>query len=224
MKKVRAAILVAELILGGLLLFLLFRHEEMVSTLADGKLEKGKKVAITFDDGPHPICTMELLQGLAERDVKATFFVTGMRSEQHPEILQRMQEGGHLIGNHTYTHLQLTAGNREQFKQELVKTNEIIEEITGSVVEYVRPPYGCWDKSLEQELSMLPVLWTVDPKDWCCADAGKVTKRILSKVQDGDIILLHDSFDTSVAAALQVIDALQDMGYQFVTVDEILLD
>ena len=201
----------------------LLRHQ-IIQTWADVGTEEAKKVAITFDDGPHPVCTEKLLQGLSERGVKATCFVTGERAEQNPKIIQRMQEEGHLIGNHTYSHLQLTACNREQFKQELVKTNEVIQKLTGTTVEYVRPPYGCWDKSLEKELSMLPVLWTVDPKDWCCQDAGKVAKRILQKVQDGDIILLHDSFDTSVDAALTVIDTLSQEGYNFVTVEEILLD
>ena len=224
MRKVRAAILAAELILGGLLLLCCRLRQQTVQTWADAEAAEGKKVAITFDDGPHPVCTPDLLQGLSERGVKATFFVTGERAEQNPKIIQRMQEEGHLIGNHTYSHLQLTAGNREQFKQELVKTNEVIQKLTGTTVEYVRPPYGCWDKTLEKELSMLPVLWTVDPKDWCCQDAGKVAKRILQKVQDGDIILLHDSFDTSVEAALTVIDTLSQEGYNFVTVEEILLD
>lgn len=224
MRKLRAAILASDLILGGLLLLCCLLRHQTVQTWADVGTEEAKKVAITFDDGPHPVCTEKLLQGLSERGVKATFFVTGERAEQNPKIIQRMQEEGHLIGNHTYSHLQLTACNREQFKQELVKTNEVIQKITGSDVEYVRPPYGCWDKSLEKELSMLPVLWTVDPKDWCCQDAGKVAKRILQKVQDGDIILLHDSFDTSVEAALTVIDTLSQEGYNFVTVEEILLD
>ena len=224
MRKVRAAILASELILGGLLLLCCRLRQQTVQTWADAEAAEGKKVAITFDDGPHPVCTPDLLQGLSERGVKATFFVTGERAEQNPKIIQRMQEEGHLIGNHTYSHLQLTAGNREQFKQELVKTNEVIQKLTGTTVEYVRPPYGCWDKTLEQELSMLPVLWTVDPKDWCCQDAGKVAKRILQKVQDGDIILLHDSFDTSVEAAFEVIDALSKEGFYFVTVEEILLD
>lgn len=224
MRKLRAAILASDLILGGLLLLCCLLRHQTVQTWADVGTEEAKKVAITFDDGPHPVCTEKLLQGLSERGVKATFFVTGERAEQNPKIIQRMQEEGHLIGNHTYSHLQLTAGNREQFKRELVKTNEVIQKITGSDVEYVRPPYGCWDKSLEKELSMLPVLWTVDPKDWCCQDAEKVAKRILQKVQDGDIILLHDSFDTSVEAALTVIDTLSQEGYNFVTVEEILLD
>ena len=124
-----------------------------------------KKIAITFDDGPHPQYTEQLLDGLKERGVKATFFVTGEHAELHPDIIARMSEEGHLIGNHTYSHIQLSAGNREEFKNQLIKTNEIISEITGKEVLYVRPPYGTWDKKFETELNMFPVLWTVDTLD-----------------------------------------------------------
>ena len=90
-----------------------------------------KKVAISFDDGPHPTYTEQLLDGLKERGVKATFFVTGEHAALHPDIIRRMSEEGHLIGNHTYTHIQLNTSNREQFKEELIRTNEVISEITG---------------------------------------------------------------------------------------------
>lgn len=182
------------------------------------------KIAITFDDGPHPYYTEQLLDGLKERGVCATFFVTGSHAKLHPDVIERMQEEGHLIGNHTYNHIQLTKENREIFKQELVQTNEILEEITGEEVAYVRPPYGSWDKSFEKELNMFPVLWTIDPLDWCSTDAAAVTERIVSKAQENGIILMHDYYETSVTAALQAVDALSEAGYTFVTVDEILFD
>ena len=187
------------------------------------ELEKGK-VAITFDDGPHPSYTEQLLDGLKERGVKATFFVTGEHASIHPDIIKRIEEEGHLIGNHTYKHTQLQSGNREDFKRELVKTNEIIKEITGEDTIYVRPPYGSWDKSLEKELNMFPVLWTVDPLDWCSDNVSCIVHNTVSKTKENDIILMHDYYETSVTAALQVIDELQKEGYQFVTVDEILFD
>ena len=107
--------------------------------------ENIKKIALTFDDGPHPYYTEELLDGLRERGVVATFFVTGEHAALHPDVIKRMQEEGNLIGNHTYSHMQLTKKNREKFKEELIRTNEVLEEITGVEVEYVQPPYGCWD-------------------------------------------------------------------------------
>ena len=186
--------------------------------------EEVKKIALTFDDGPHPFYTEELLDGLKERGVVVTFFVTGEHAALHPDVIKRMQEEGHLIGNHTYSHMQLTKRNREKFKEELVKTNEVLQEITGVEVEYVRPPYGSWDKSFEAELNMIPVLWTIDPLDWCSSNVGYITDRVVKKAGENEIILMHDYYDTSVTAALKVVDELLKEGYTFVTVEEILFE
>lgn len=183
-----------------------------------------KKVALTFDDGPHPYYTEQLLDGLKKRGVKATFFVTGEHAELHPEVIKRMSEEGHLIGNHTYSHIQLKSGNKEVFKEELMKTNEIITGITGEEVLYVRPPYGSWDKSFETELNMFPVLWTVDPLDWCSTNVDCIAQKVISKVRENDIILMHDYYPSTITAALEVVDELQKEGYEFVTVEEILFD
>ena len=183
-----------------------------------------KKIAITFDDGPHPVYTEKLLDGLKERDVRATFFVLGEKAEAYPEIIERMEKEGHIVGNHTYSHIQLQSGNRDQFRDELVLTNEVINGITGREVQYVRPPYGIWDKKLEEELNMFPVLWNVDPNDWCTGNADKVTKRIVDKARENSIILLHDCYQSSVDAALASIDILTEEGFQFVTVEELLFD
>ncbi len=183
-----------------------------------------KRIALTFDDGPHPSYTEKLLDGLKERGVRATFFVTGEHAELHPDIVRRMSKEGHLIGNHTYSHIQLTSGNKETFKEELRRTNEVITKITGNEVLYVRPPYGSWDKAFEKELNMLPVLWSVDPLDWCCNDAACVTRKVVKAVSENDIILLHDYYASSVEAALMIVDTLQEEGYEFVTVEELLLD
>lgn len=185
--------------------------------------EKGK-IALTFDDGPHPRYTERLLDGLKERNVHVTFFVTGEHAELHPDIILRMQQEGHLIGNHTYSHIQLQTGNWEEFRNELVRTNDIITNITGEEVIFVRPPYGTWKKSLEDELNMFPVLWDVDPLDWCTDDVSVIVERVVSETKEGCIILLHDYYDTSVTAALQIIDQLLERGYEFVTVEEIMFD
>ena len=142
-----------------------------------------RRVALTFDDGPHPVYTEKLLDGLKERGVKATFFVTGEHAELHPEIIKRMHDEGHLIGNHTYSHIQLTDANREQFKEELIQTNEILHDITGDEVQYVRPPYGSWDKKFETDLNMFPVLWNVDPLDWCTANTVASLMQFSAKCQ-----------------------------------------
>ena len=105
-----------------------------------------------------------------------------------------------------------------------MKTNTIIEEITGQGVTYVRPPYGSWDKSFEKELNMIPVLWSIDPLDWCCDDTACVVRKVESAAEENAIILLHDSYPSTVTAALQIVDDLQKQGYVFVTVEEILFD
>ena len=186
--------------------------------------EEIRRIAITFDDGPHPTYTEQLLDGLKERGVHATFFVTGEHASLHPDIIRRMQEEGHLIGNHTYSHMQLRSSNQDKFREELIRTNQVIKEITGEDTIYVRPPYGSWDKSFEQELNMIPVLWTIDPLDWCSSDASCVVSRVTVKAKENDIILMHDYYDTSVEAALEIVVELTEEGYTFVTVEEILFE
>ncbi len=233
MRKITKAILLFDLVAGMLFLgFYGMRSRAVVTdsgivrVAEEKRLQEAdvKKIAITFDDGPHPSYTAQLLDGLKERGIHATFFVTGEHAELHPDIIERMFEEGHLIGNHTYSHIQLTKNNREKFKNELIKTNEILKEITGEEVQYVRPPYGSWDKSFEKELNMFPVLWTVDPLDWSSRNVGRITEKIVSKTGENDIILMHDYYDTSVTAALKAIDELLEEGYTFVTVEEILFD
>lgn len=187
-------------------------------------LENSPKIALTFDDGPHPYYTEQLLDGLKERGAKASFFVLGKQAQAYPELIKRMQDEGHLVGNHTYNHIQLGQGNREEFKEELIKTSEVLTELTGEETQYVRPPYGSWDKSFETELMMFPVLWTVDPMDWCSDDVSGIVQRVTKKTRENSIILMHDEYKSSVTAALQIVDILQERGYEFVTVDEILFD
>ena len=204
------------------------RQEAWSRTVADSGYEdeepyKGK-IALTFDDGPHPVCTPQLLDGLKKRDVQVTFFVTGPNVESYPDIVKRASEEGHLIGNHTFHHVQLTAANSDEFKKEIISTNDIIQEVTGKETSFIRPPYGSWDKKYEKELNMFPVLWDVDPLDWCSTNVDKVVRNVLSHTKENSIILMHDSYDSTVTAALQIVDILKAEGYEFVTVDEILFD
>lgn len=193
-------------------------------TTDEAVTESKGKIALTFDDGPHPYYTKQLLDGLKERHVKASFFILGAHAEASPELVERMAEEGHLIGNHTYNHVQLTKVNEELFKEEIRSTSEMLEEITGEAVEYIRPPFGSWDKKFEEELNMFPVLWTVDPLDWCSSNSDSVVRKVVSAIEENDIILMHDEYKTSVTAALAIVDILQKEGYEFVTVDEILFD
>ena len=183
-----------------------------------------QRVALTFDDGPHPIYTEVLLDGLKERNVPATFFLIGENIPGREDIVRRMWQEGHRIGNHTYHHIQMPREGALICGTELDMTNQLIREITGEVPEIMRPPFGQWSRSLEEQIGMIPVSWDVDPLDWETPDAGIVAGRILADVENGDIILLHDSYATSVEAAFLVIDALQAEGVEFVTAEELLFD
>lgn len=200
------------------------RGIEQEEIQASDKYKEIKKVAITFDDGPHPVYTEQILDGLKERDVKATFFITGEHAEEYPEIVRRIYMEGHIIGNHTYSHLQLTPRNEEIFAEELRETSKVIKEITGEETIFVRPPYGEWDKKFEKDLKMFPVLWTIDPLDWCSSNAAFIVDRVVGNVKDNDIILLHDEYESTKVAVLVIVDRLREKGYEFVTVDEIMFN
>lgn len=180
-----------------------------------------KKVALTFDDGPNILTTPRLLEGLRERGVKATFFVIGESADSNRDIITAMYEDGHLIGNHTNTHCNLAGMSCTEAKNEINLANNVIKEITGTNCEYIRPPFGECGKELDSELNMFKVLWDIDPRDWSVLNTKTVVNYVVNHVQDGDIILLHDIFDTSVDAALEIVDILKARGYEFVTVDEI---
>lgn len=182
------------------------------------------KVALTFDDGPHPYFTEKLLDGLKKRNVKVTFFMMGKSVEGHEDIVKRVAEEGHLIGNHSYSHIQLNAVSEETVCAELSKTYNLIYEATGQETMFVRSPFGEWKDSYDDCVDMIPVFWTIDTVDWNTKDVSTIVNRVVNKVEENDIILMHDCYDTSVEAALQIIDYLQDKGYDIVTVDEIVLE
>ena len=202
------------------------RHSGRAAAAPEGgaALSDAKKIAITFDDGPNADYTQTLLDGLKERNVKATFFLLGKEVVRYPEIVQQIHEGGHLIGTHSYEHVNLSNLSDTAAIEQVNKTNTAIFDITGEYPEYIRPPFGCWKCNLDYETTMIEVLWDVDPLDWKTSNSDVIAKRVTSKVQENDIILLHDASESSVKAALKIIDELQGQGYMFVTVDEILFD
>lgn len=200
------------------------RMGEMADIADEDVLREAPKIALTFDDGPHAVYTEELLNGLKERGVVATFFLLGCNIEGKEELVRRMQEEGHLIGNHTYSHVQLTKLDETAACDEIWKTNMKIFDITGHIPEYIRPPFGSWNEKMACGIDMTAVLWDIDPLDWKSKNTDKVTSYICNNASEGDIILLHDVYKTSVEAALKVVDYFLSEGYEFVTVEELILD
>ena len=186
------------------------------------KRRKGSPLPLTT--APDGTYTPQLLDGLKERGVKASFFVIGKEAEEHPELILRMYKEGHLIGNHTYHHVELTRVDMETEKEEIKKTNEVIEGITGEKVTYIRPPYGELREETLKDVELIPVKWDIDPLDWVYEKYRGNRQKGSDEGRENGIILLHDCYGTSVEAGLQIIDALQKEGYQFVTVDELIMD
>ena len=184
------------------------------------------QIAITFDDGPNASSTPILLDGLKERKVRATFFLIGenVEKDENEKIVKRMYEEGHLIGNHTYTHCNLSKLETGEAKKELEQTDTVIEKITGKQPVFVRAPYGELPVDSEQDLNRIYIGWTVDPLDWMTEDTGAVVKTVVEEINPGDVILLHDCYPSSVQAAIRIVDLLQGKGYEFVTVDHLIMD
>ena len=198
--------------------------KEVIKQILNEEMKtESPRIALTFDDGPS-ICTTDLLDGLKERNVKATFFLVGENVEIYPEIVKRIYEEGHLIGNHTYHHVEITKLSDEKAMYEINKTDEVISEITGERVQYIRPPFGVWQRELENHLDVLPVMWSIDPLDWTTENVDEVVNKIVSQAKENDIILLHDCYKSSVEAALRTVDLLKAEGFEFVTVDQLILE
>lgn len=181
-------------------------------------------VALTFDDGPKGSITETLLDGLEERDVHATFFLIGNLAQEYPELVERMDQEGHQIGLHSYDHLAgLTGLTQEGFEQQIGVSRQVIQGILGREVPLMlRPPYGQVDENLRQWAGCPLILWSVDPEDWYYQDPAREIESVCTEAGDGDIILLHDTFPETVEAALAIVDRLQQEGYCFVTVEELL--
>lgn len=181
-----------------------------------------KKVALTYDDGPSSIYTEALLDVLAKADVKASFFLLGEAVEGREKTVKRIQVEGHVIGNHTYSHVNLCQMQNEAALQEVADANEAIRSCTGEYPQFFRPPFGNCNEELNRQIPMLMVLWDVDTLDWSSQNKDSIINIIVKNVKENDIILMHDGYEATVEATREIIPILQGMGYTFVTVDEVL--
>lgn len=203
-------------------------NREDTETAHPENMEEGeretKKIALTFDDGPHPVYTEQMLEVLEEAQVPATFFLLGQNIEGHEELVKEIAEKGHLIGNHTFHHVQITGLPKEKACEEIEETSQLIEELTGKGTEYVRPPFGTWNEGLESSLDLIPVMWTIDTLDWTTQNVDSIVEHVVKNVGENDIILMHDSYKSTVQATERIISLLKAEGFEFVTVDEVLFD
>ena len=182
-----------------------------------------KYVALTFDDGPSGKYTRKLLDGLYDRGVQATFLLCGYRMKDYPDLTQRIVDEGHEIGYHGYTHKNMQTMSRRAIAQELEDSQTLLPE--GCRPVFLRPPGGCCSDAVRQvaQVRNLAILgWSVDPRDWATHDTAAIERAVLKNVGDGDIVLLHDMSDSSVKAALDIVDVLLQKDYEIVTVSRLV--
>ena len=165
--------------------------------------------------------TTELLDGLAQRGVPATFFLIGEQIVGQEDLVRRMEAEGHQIGIHTYDHVTLTGLNWADFDAQVDKTRQMLKNILGHNDFLLRPPYGLYDEGVQRKAGAPIILWSIDPEDWGDKNADREVAHIVSEAKDGAIVLMHDIYPDSVEAALRVVDALHEQGYLFVTIDQL---
>ncbi len=181
-----------------------------------------KYVALTFDDGPNPQTTPEVLNILKSKNIPATFYLLGSRVEQSPEIVQQIVEDGHELGNHSYNHPNLVTLSPEEVYDQVNKTQWLIYQATGHVPKSVRPPYGSVDYRVAYDIGLPIAQWSIDSHDWSSKDPKKIEQTVVSNTFSGGIILLHDIHPETVKALPGIIDQLKAQGYQFVTFSELM--
>lgn len=193
-------------------------------------LQSQRKVILTFDDGPHPHSTPYILDILKQRNLKAVFFILGLQANKFPNLVKRIHEEGHIIGNHTYGHKNLATMSPEAIEKEIEKTSNLLEKITGERPKYLRPPYGATNKKVIEVVNkagMKIVLWTVDTRDW----RSKSEKAILNEIDrqlsiskgklKGGAILMHDIYPATVKALGPVLDKLAANDYKIAAINKL---
>ena len=186
------------------------------------------KIALTFDDGPHPGQTKRILDILDKYNVKATFFAVGVNIDNYGEHLKEVVSRGHEIGNHTNTHPKVSSLDYKGLKNEFSKCQSKIKDICGYTPKLIRPPEGLIDTSIKdiaKEMDCKVILWDIDTRDWAQTSPQKIADHVVNKISSGDIILMHDYIgkNSPTAEALELfIPKLLDMGYKFVVVSELI--
>lgn len=200
---------------------------KILNTSVDKSVEKQERIidpnkpmiALTYDDGPS-IYTQELLDVLKDNNSTATFFVLGLQVNKNKEVISRMIQEGNQVGNHSFDHKRLTTLNDEELYNQINNTDNLVYETALYKPFVIRPPYGSTSEDLIKKLQKPIIKWSVDTRDWESRDAETINQIILDNVKDGDIILMHDIYKSSLEASKTVIPELINRGYQLVTVSE----
>ncbi len=182
---------------------------------------EGKLVALTFDDGPHPQMTPQVLAALKEAGVPATFFMVGTMLEKYPEVARQVAAEGHEIGGHSHSHKPLTSRTREQVREEIMRTQAAIRQVTGEEARLFRPPFGTINGAIREicrENGLVMVLWSVDPEDWRARSSVEIETRVMKHAHGGAVVCMHDIKPNTVAALPKLIAELKAEGYRFTTV------
>ena len=184
-----------------------------------------REIALTIDDGPHPVYTQKLLQILKQNSIHATFFVVGEQAERYPDLIRAEIAGGHEVGNHTYDHVSLVKIPPEYVDTEIKACGEVLTKITGHAPHLFRPPGGEYNKGVAESVEALGykmILYSDDPGDYANPGTSVIETRTLDTVSDGGIILLHDGSAQILLILPQIIQRLKARGFRFVTVDQLL--
>lgn len=214
-----------------------FRRVQVIDFRFDNVFKHGrrseKKISLTFDDGPHPKYTAEILGALKSHGVKATFFLVGTKAREHPDLAKRIAEEGHEIGAHSFWHRRMLLLSRGEVESEIDFAFEVISEITGQKIELFRPPFGVYGyllpKILKEKGAKL-ILWDVNSRDWKTKDSNSISTKVIKRVKGGSILLFHDGkfsdedvdYSHTVRALEQITPVLKDRGFSLVTISQLL--
>lgn len=197
--------------------------EEEYKEIFKNYIDPNKKmIAITFDDGPSPYNTYEIINILEEYNVHATFFMLGQNVQAYPEVVKRVYETGNEVANHSWNHPQLTKLSAESIAKQINDTSDAIYNITGERPKLVRPPYGAMNDTVKSTIQETLILWNIDSLDWKTKDQNQIVPLVMSDVEDGDIILLHDIHPTTTPAVRRIVEQLLAQDYQIITVSQML--
>lgn len=184
-------------------------------------VQAAKLLAITFDDGPSPVYTPQVLEELNKRNVKGTFFLVGKWLPGKRDLIQRMTGEGHQIASHTYDHARLSELPPENVREQIEKNRAALEEFTGLTEFAVRTPFGVRDAQTLANIDAPVILWSIDPAGGRQVPGDQMAQKVIAQARDGDIILLHDTTQYNLDAVADILDTLQAKGFDFVTVNEL---